>query len=98
MKKIKETIKEIPFNLPLEGAEIRQEEITKLAKRISLLIRELEVTSLDVMVYQKSLAKGNFPRSYIKDINSLLTYGVTELGRIQRAWEDIFKESVDVSI
>ncbi len=97
MKKTKEVIKEIPYCLHPDKVEERQEEIAKLAKRISLLIRELEVTSLDVMVFQKSLAKGNFPRSYVNDVNNLLTHGITELGRIQKAWADVFKEAVDVS-
>jgi hypothetical protein len=85
-------VKEVPLNLSSEGQEERFEAIMKVAKRLSLLIRELEVTSLDVAMYAKTLSKGNFPRSYVKDTQSQLYHAITEIQRISKLWDDTFLE------
>lgn len=97
MQKLKDTkIKETLMNLPSENQEQRYEEILKLAKRITMLIRELEVTSLDVALYAKALSKGNFPISYVLEIDKTLEHADTELKRIHKGWFEVFKEAFNV--
>lgn len=83
---------EIPYNLPVDRQEERQQEILKLAKRIPLATRELEIGALDISLYSKTLSKGQFPRSYVKDISDILGKAITELTRIQNGWDNVFKE------
>lgn len=84
--------KEAPLNLPFENQEERLESILKLAKRISLLVRELEVTALDMAMYSKALSKGNFPRSYVESVDKDLEHADTELNRIRKGWFEAFIE------
>jgi hypothetical protein len=85
-----EKVKEVPYNLPEEGQEERQQAIMKLAKRIPLASRELEISALDIAMYSKTLSKGQFPRSYVKDISDALDKASTELARIKKGWDEVF--------
>ena len=74
----------------------KQEEIKKIAKRITMLMRELEAHSLDMVLYSKSLSEGKFPITHIIQVdNALITYA-KELSRIEKAWSDLFKEEANV--
>ena len=91
-------VKETPMNLATDTQGQRYEEILKLAKRITMLIRELEITSLDIALYSKALSKGNFPKSYITEIDKALEQSDTEINRIRKVWNEVFKEVSDDSV
>lgn len=86
------TVKEVPFNLPPDKVEERQEAIQKLAKRVNMLMRELEVYSLDMTMYSKSLAKGVMPRNYVTDVGNMYMEASKELRLVSEAWTNLFKE------
>lgn len=73
----------------------RQEEIKKIAKRITMLMRDLEAHSLDMVLYSKSIAAGKFPVSHLVQVENSLTTASTELLRIQKAWHDLFKGEIE---
>lgn len=72
-----------------------EEDVRKLAHRIILLLRDLEVHSLDIALYSKPLAAGKFPINYILQEEKAMTSAITELSRIQKAWCDLFKEEMN---
>jgi hypothetical protein len=88
----KVVVKETPMELDKTLEQERFETVMKNAKRITLLLRELEITALDMGFYAKALSKGNFPRSYVNEIASQIEHGVTELGRIHKSWQESFVE------
>lgn len=65
-----------------------EEEIKRLAKRITMLIRELEVTSLDLVLYSKPMAEGRFPKTHITIVANELEKYANELRRVKEVWED----------
>jgi hypothetical protein len=92
--KPKVIVKELPLDLDKTQESERLEAVLKNAKRIILLLRELEVTALDMGFYSKALSRGSFPRSYVNEIGSQLEHGITELSRIHKGWQEIFIEEV----
>jgi hypothetical protein len=70
------------------------EDIKKLAKRITMLMRDLEAHSMDMVLYSKPLALGKFPQTHIVQVSNALISAITELTRINKAWNDLFKEEV----
>lgn len=72
-----------------------EEDIKKLAKRINMLCRELEVTSLDIALYAKPLSQGKFPNKDILLTGNNLSSFCTELYRIEKAWNELFKEQLE---
>jgi hypothetical protein len=82
----------------LTPVEVKQEEVKKVAKRITMLMRDLEAHSLDMVLYSKALSQGKMPVSYLVQVENALTTASTELTRIQKAWVEIFKEEVNASI
>jgi hypothetical protein len=91
----KNLIKELPLSLDKTQEESRFDSVMRNAKRTTLLIRELEITALDMAFYAKGLAKGSFPRSYINEVKTQLEHGITELSRILKSWEETFMEKLD---
>lgn len=83
------------FEPNLTGNSRTPEDVMKIAKRISLLIRELEVTSLDMAMQAKPLASGKFPPTHLVQVENSLTSYENELRRIKQAWIDLFKEWTD---
>jgi chemotaxis methyl-accepting protein methylase len=78
----------------LSLAEIKQEEIKKIAKRITMLMRDLEAHSLDMVLYSKKISEGKFPVSHLVQVENALTTASTELLRIKNAWAELFKQEV----
>jgi hypothetical protein len=70
-------------------------EIKKIAKRMSLLIREVEVASLDIMINSTILSKDKFPTQYFKDTAKVMSDYATEMIRISEAWNRLFKEELE---
>jgi hypothetical protein len=70
-------------------------EIKKIAKRMSLLIREVEVASLDIMINSTILSKDKFPTQYFKDTAKVMSDYATEMVRISEAWNRLFKDELD---
>ena len=70
------------------------EDIKKIAKRITMLMRDLEAHSMDMVLYSKPLALGKFPQTHIVQVSNALVSATTELTRINKAWNELFKEEV----
>jgi hypothetical protein len=81
----------------LTEVEQKAEEIKKLARRITMLMRDLEAYSLDMVLYSKALSQGKFPMTEIVKYENGLTSAITELGRVKNAWVEIFKEKPDAN-
>jgi hypothetical protein len=73
----------------LTPVEQKAEEIKKLARRITMLMRDLEAYSLDMVLYSKALSQGKFPLTEIVKYENGLTSAITELGRIRKAWVEL---------
>lgn len=73
------------------------EDIKKIAKRITMLMRELEAHSMDMVLYSKSLAAGKFPVTHIVQVSNALESATKELSRINGAWLALFKKDIDES-
>lgn len=71
------------------------EDIKKLAKRITNLMRELEAHSMDMVLYAKPLAAGKFPATHIAQVANAIDSATTELTRIKNGWLALFKEEVE---
>ena len=71
------------------------DDIMKIAKRITMLMRELEAHSLDMALYAKPLSQGKFPVTHLIQVENALTSAEQELKRIKQAWIDLFKEWTD---
>lgn len=78
-------------------SDLRVEDIKKLAKRITMLMRELEAHSMDMVLYSKPLAAGKFPATHIIQVSNAITSCTTELTRINKAWNELFKEELDAT-
>lgn len=74
----------------------KQDEIKKIAKRITMLMRDLEAHSLDMVLYSDALSKGKFPVTHLIQVENALTSYATELLRIQKAWSELFKGELNV--
>lgn len=72
------------------------EDIKKIAKRITMLMRDLEAHSMDMVLYSKALAEGKFPKTHLVQVENALVTSVKELTRIQQAWTNLFKEELSV--
>jgi hypothetical protein len=96
--KNKEVVKIAPMNLSPEGEAERLEAIQKLAKRVNMLMRELEVYTLDMSMYSKSLSRGHMPRNYVEDVGRLYSDASKELRLVSEAWTNVFKEVADDSV
>jgi hypothetical protein len=81
----------------LTEVEQKAEEIKKLARRITMLMRDLEAYSLDMVLYSKVLSQGKFPMTEIVKYENGLTSAITELGRVKNAWVEVFKEKPNVN-
>lgn len=94
---IKKTVreKEIPYSLPFESQPHRKEEIQKLAKRLSLVTRELEVRALDIAMFSNALSRGDFPRSYVEEFTKYLEESSKEMEKVKRIWIGLFEEKLD---
>lgn len=68
------------------------DDIKKLAKRITMLMRELEAHSMDMVLYAKPLAEGKFPQTHIVQVANTLESAIKELSRVQHTWLELFKE------
>lgn len=75
--------------------EEKEQEIRKLAKRMSMLNREIELSSLDIATYAVPLAKGQFPTQWSKDTNKLFQEYSTEMLRIAARFSELFKDALD---
>jgi hypothetical protein len=89
------TIKKEKFEPNLTGNSRTPEDVMKIARRITQLIRELEAHSLDMAFQAKPLATGKFPVSHLVQVENSLTSFENELRRIKQAWVDLFKEWTD---
>ena len=69
-----------------------EEQIKTVAKRITMLMRELEAQSLDMVLYAKPLSEGKFPITHVVQVENALTSAITELTRIQKVWIETFKD------
>ena len=76
--------------------DLTKEEIKKIAKRITMLMRDLEAHSLDMVLYCDAISKGKFPATHLVQVANALTTASTELIRIQKAWSELFKEEMNV--
>lgn len=72
-----------------------EEDVKKIAKRITMLMRELEVHSMDMVMYSKQLADGKFPKTHLVQVENALVTATKELTRIQQAWTTLFKADID---
>ena len=93
--KPKEKLKEFPMT-PLSPDEIniRASKIADIAKRIPRATRDLEVESLDMILYLDALSKGKFPASHLEATGSSLERAHTELGRILKVWNEVFDKEI----
>lgn len=79
-----------------ETPEERRERLLKLTRRLSMLMREIDVWNLDVTMFSKTLSEGKMPRAYYKEVQQFLDGASLELSRISEAWQKLFKEKEDV--
>lgn len=90
--------KEVPMHLDKSTEAARLRELSSIAKRIPLAIRDLEVAGLDILLFSGALSKGNFPKSYVEDMSTLFTRNILELERIQKAFNKVFEEKLDETL
>jgi hypothetical protein len=76
----------VPSKPELTEIEQKAEEIKKLARRITMLMRDLEAYSLDMVLYSKALSQGKFPMTEIVKYENGITSAITELTRIRKGW------------
>lgn len=69
-------------------------EIKKIAKRLSQMVRELELCSLDIAAYSGPLSKGLFPTAWHKDAEKALDDYVVEMQRISARFKELFNEEL----
>jgi hypothetical protein len=62
---------------------------------MSLLIREVEVASLDIMINSTILSKDKLPTQYFKDTAKVMSDYATEMFRISEAWNRLFKDELE---
>ena len=67
-----------------------EEDVKKLAKRITKPCQDLEVESMDIVLYCKGLSQGKFPAKYIDSVTKVLETSHAEIGRITKAWKEMF--------
>lgn len=72
-----------------------EDDVKKIAKRITMLLRNLEVQSMDMVMYAKPLADGKFPKTHLIQVENQLVTATKELTRIQQAWTNLFKDLTD---
>lgn len=92
MKNLPVKPKDLSYTLAPEGFDERLEGIQRLTKRMAMLMREVEVYSLDMTLYSKSLARGSMPRSYVEEVAQTIDKAGKELNLIAEAWRKTFKE------
>jgi hypothetical protein len=79
----------------LTGNSRTPDDVLKIARRITQLMRGLEAHSLDMAMYSKPLSEGKFPVSHLIQVENALTASEKELRLIKQAWQDLFKEWTD---
>jgi galactose-1-phosphate uridylyltransferase len=79
----------VPSKPVLTEIEQKAEEIKKLARRITMLMRDLEAYSLDMVLYSKALSQGKFPLTEVVKYENGITSAITELTRIKKAWVEL---------
>lgn len=83
------------FEPNLTGNSRTPEDVMKIAKRINMLIREMEVSALDMAMQAKPLSAGKFAVTHLVQVENSLTSYENELRRVKQAWVDLFKEWTD---
>lgn len=81
----------------LTGNSRSPDDVRKIARRITQLMRELEAHSLDMVLYSKPLSEGKFPVQHLIQVENALTAAEKELRLIKQAWIDLFKEWTDAN-
>lgn len=80
--------KKKPKELSVEQLVIK-DGVEKIAKRIGMLCRELEVDSLDLTMYSNAYARGGFPKTHIVQVTNRLEGYEKEIERIKKKWTEV---------
>lgn len=94
-KEAKKKVDDFASGLSTDAISERQQKIQELTRRIPKVARDLEVESLDLSLFSKSLSRGQFPLEHLEDIRSTLDKNYTELGRIIKSWNELFDKEIE---
>lgn len=68
---------------------VTKDVIDRLAKRLHMLCRELEVDALDMAMYSSTYARGGFPTTHLIQLANRLEHFAKEIESVKKKWIEV---------